>query len=98
MEQFDENMDWNGYMEGGQWDDNDYAHGLDPRYVFIKEEETNLLNRIWESDSDLEQSQQDDDYMQNSHNQSQDYFFYEMFVVITKKLYILFEHNFVVIQ
>jgi len=40
MEQFDENMDWNGYMEGGQWDDNDYAHGLDPR--------------IWESDSDLE--------------------------------------------
>jgi len=54
MEQFDENMDWNGYMEGGQWDDNDYAHGLDPRYVFIKEEETNLLNRIWESDSDLE--------------------------------------------
>jgi len=40
MEQFDENMDWNGYMEGGQWDDNDYAHGLDPR--------------IWEDDSDLE--------------------------------------------
>jgi len=41
MEQFDENMNWNGYMEGGQWDDNEYAHGLDPR--------------IWESDSDLEE-------------------------------------------
>ncbi len=33
MEQFDENMDWNGSMEegGGHWDDHDYAQGLDPR-------------------------------------------------------------------
>jgi len=42
MEQFEDNMNWNRYMaEGGyQWEDDGYAHGLDPR--------------IWESDSDLE--------------------------------------------